>query len=742
MGLLNKRKALLSILIVAVLIGSLFPSQLALAEESGSMGRIVNVVTNVNVRSGPGTGYSKIGAALKDAVYPILGKSGLWYKISFNGTAGYVHADYVQVETQAQAPDQPSSSVQTGTVVGSGVNIRSGPGTGYSKLGVAPKGAMYPILGKSGVWYKISYNGTDGYIHSDYVRVETQAQTPEQPSTPAPTPEQPSTPAPTPEQPSTPAPTPEQPSAPAQRGTVDNVSTVVNIRSGPGTGYSKLGTAAKGESFEILGKSGSWYKINYKGSVGYILSDYIQLSADATKTPVPGGQTGMIVNVSTGVNVRSGPSTSYSKLGTAPKGALYTIKGKSGSFYMIDFAGKTGYVHESYISIVAAPTPTPVQTPTPTPAPSATPAPTPSAAPSATPTPTSKGTDKIIVGYYGSWSAYTGYRPEKIPEGVTHIHYAFANISADYKIAMGDTYIDPTNFEKLRQLKRQRPELQTIISIGGWTWSQKFSDAALTDARRAAFADSVVTFVKQHGFDGVDIDWEYPVSGGLAENITRPEDKTNFTLLMAKLREKLDAQGALDGRHYSLSFAGASGTFYANNTELKKLAGYVDYAIVMTYDMHGAWPGSVTDFNAPLYTPSESSPQYKWSSNAAIKLWADAGFPKAKMVMGVPFYGVKYNGVTNPGNGLYQTFTSGSSIPYDTIAASYLKDPSYTRYEHPDAKVPWLYNGSTFISYDDPQSILEKGRYIRDTGLGGAAIWELSQSADGTLFRALYDAIQ
>ncbi len=618
-----KRKAICSILIAAVMAVLLFSGHTALAEESVT-GRIVNCTNNVNVRKGPGTNYVKVGVAPKNALYPVLGQSGDWVQIRFQGAAAYVHGDYIRLEA-VQPPEQNNSSAQTGTII--------------------------------------------------------------------------------------------------------NCSTSVNVRKGPGTGYAKLGVALKGAFYQVLGKSGSWYKIDYKGSTGYISADYLKVSSGVPASPAPGSQTGKIVNCTTSVNVRSGPSTSYSKLGVALKGAVYPVKGKSGSFYAIEYGGKTGYVSASYLSVTSAPTPAPIPTPTPAPIPTPTPAPAPAGG-------------KIILGYYASWAAHSGYTPDRIPEGVTHVNYAFANIGTDYKIKMGDPATDPVNFEKLRKLKRQRPELKTLISVGGWTWSQRFSDAALTDARRTAFANSVVAFITQHGFDGVDIDWEYPVGGGLPENVIRPEDKTNFTLLMKKLREKLDAQGALDGRHYLLSFAGASGAFYAQNTELKKLAGYVDFATVMTYDMHGPWPGSFTDFNAPLYTPSENTPQYKWSCNAAVKLWTDEGFPKTKLIMGIPFYGIKFDGVTNLNRGLYQRFTSGSSIPYDEIASDYLDNPAYTQYEHPDALVPWLFDGSTFISYDDVESVSAKGEYIKDTGLGGAAIWELSQSADGTLFGALYEAIR
>ena len=142
--------------------------------------------------------------------------------------------------------------------------------------------------------------------------------------------------------------------------------------------------------------------------------------------------------------------------------------------------------------------------------------------------------------------------------------------------------------------------------MGGWEWSGRFSDVAFTDASRTAFADSAVEFIKQYGFDGLDIDWEYPVSGGLASNKYRPEDKQNFTLLLQKIREKFDAQEAADGKHYLLTIAGGAGDLFAANVELSKIAAYLDFANIMTYDIHGPWD-RYTDFNAQLY-PGKVSP--------------------------------------------------------------------------------------------------------------------------------------
>lgn len=343
---------------------------------------------------------------------------------------------------------------------------------------------------------------------------------------------------------------------------------------------------------------------------------------------------------------------------------------------------------------------------------------------------------RVVSAYYAGWSAYSGYTPLKIPAAqLTAIHYAFAIIGDDLKIAMGDPYIDPANFAQLNQLKKQYPNVKTLISIGGWSDSGKFSDVALSDASRTTFADSVVAFLKQYGFNGVDIDWEYPVSGGLS-NTGRLEDRVNFTLLLQKLREKLDTQGQLDGQTYLLTIAGGADRSYASNTQLNLVASYVDYASIMTYDIHGQWD-SYTDFNAPLYTPSESSPQYQWSVDEAVSLWIASGFPASKIVMGIPFYGHLYSGVSDGSTGLYQRFTAGAAISYDDLCASYLGNSTYVKSVHPDALVPWLFNGTTFLSYDDETSIAAKSAYIVQNKLAGACVWELSQNQGGQLLNAL-----
>lgn len=348
-------------------------------------------------------------------------------------------------------------------------------------------------------------------------------------------------------------------------------------------------------------------------------------------------------------------------------------------------------------------------------------------------TPSVLPSGRKLIGYYTAWSVNTGYTPSQIDATkLTHINYAFANISPELTITLGYPNLDPFNFSQLNDLKRMNPDLKTLISVGGWTWSGRFSDVALTEDSRTVFADSCIDFIKQYGFDGVDLDWEYPVSGGLPTNIRRPEDKENFTLLLQKMRERLDEQGAADQTTYLLTIAGGNGAFYANNVELSRIHPYLDYACIMSYDIHGTWD-TYTDFNAPLFENNDISPQYKWSVAAGIETWDLGGFPMNKLMMGIPFYGYLYASVNNFNYGLYQPFFGANSITYDQIMSNYASNALFTYFFHPQSLVPWLFDGSVFISYDNPESIRYKTDYLKSIDMGGAMIWELSQDRTNVL---------
>ncbi|MEO8394375.1 MAG: glycoside hydrolase family 18 protein [Chloroflexota bacterium] len=364
-----------------------------------------------------------------------------------------------------------------------------------------------------------------------------------------------------------------------------------------------------------------------------------------------------------------------------------------------------------------------------------------------------------ILGYYASWGIYDrGYYVTDIPaDKLTHLTYAFAFISDAGEITLGDEWADTQfpypnekddqplkgNFHQLQLLKQAHPALQTLISIGGWSESGKFSDVALTDASRKKFAASVVAFMVKYGFDGADIDWEYPTGGGDSGNIERPEDKDNFPLFLAELRAQFDAQQAKDGHHYLLTIALGSDRSAFQPLDWAAITPSLDWINVMTYDMAGEW-SAVTDFNAPLYAAGDSI-----SDDIAIRGLLELGIPAEKLVMGAPFYGRGWGGVGATKNGLHQPYknipagtSEAGSYDYYDIAANYIG--KYPRFWDDTAQSPWLYDKASglVITYDDPESITKKAEYVRSMGLGGMMFWELSQDTpNSALLTAMYDTL-
>lgn len=348
----------------------------------------------------------------------------------------------------------------------------------------------------------------------------------------------------------------------------------------------------------------------------------------------------------------------------------------------------------------------------------------------------------VVAGYYANWSSYKGYTPDKVPAAsLTHLNYAFAKIDPSTGgIAMGDPKRDPENFRQLGALKAKNPALRTLISVGGWDYSTYFSVVAATAESRERFAQSCVGFILEHGFDGIDLDWEYPVSGGPAGVVNSPADKENFTLLLAAIRQKLDAQSLKDGKKYDLTVAGAANAHYLKKIEPQAVAELVDHIFIMAYDMHGSWD-AYSDFGAPLYQPAGYSPQYKNSVADGVQAYLTAGVPADKLVLGIPFYGYLYEGVSQENQGLYSTFTSARSIGYDSIRSSYLNQPGMRAGFHEGAAVPYLYGNQRFLSYEDVRSVAAKAAYAKQNGLAGIGVWELSQNADGTLLASALNGL-
>jgi chitinase len=208
--------------------------------------------------------------------------------------------------------------------------------------------------------------------------------------------------------------------------------------------------------------------------------------------------------------------------------------------------------------------------------------------------------------------------------------------------------------------------LKVLISIGGWTWSSRFSDAARSDASRQKFVKSCLDlYLVQYRdtFDGVDIDWEYPVSGGLTPG--RPEDTHNFTLLMEEFRRQMDTLQQSTGRSCLLTFAGSASREAMSHIELGELSQSVDWINLMAYDFHVATEPT-TGFLAPLYgSHRDPDPTSRTDENvdAAVRGYLAAGVPAKKIVLGIPFYGRAWQGAT--GDGLFAPAAGPASAKYE-----------------------------------------------------------------------------
>lgn len=329
--------------------------------------------------------------------------------------------------------------------------------------------------------------------------------------------------------------------------------------------------------------------------------------------------------------------------------------------------------------------------------------------------------------------------PRDVPaEKLTHINYAFANI-VDGVMVEGFRN-DQKNFAKLIQLKHRNPQLKVLVSVGGWTWSGAFSDMALTSQSRKRFIDSAVAFVQRHQLDGLDIDWEYPGQKGL-DNINRPEDRENFTALLTELRAAFDAAGAKLDKRYLLTIASGANDEWLVHTQMDQVQRSLDYVNLMAYDQFEETQ-PIAAHHAPLYTHPANPRQL--SAALIVDHYIAAGVPASKIVLGVPFYGHAWGDVANTQHGLYQPGkapTTQMLTSYGAIAN--LQDRNgFVRYWDEVSAAPFLYNDAQqlFISYDDPESLRLKCRYVLERGLGGVMFWELSSDPKHELLNALNES--
>lgn len=390
--------------------------------------------------------------------------------------------------------------------------------------------------------------------------------------------------------------------------------------------------------------------------------------------------------------------------------------------------------------------------------------------------------EKILGGYFEEWSIYganyniANMQQNGVASKLTHLMYAFANVSADGQCAIADSWADyqtpylPSvsgapytgpiygNFAALQQLKQLHPGLKVLMSIGGASAANtaNFANAASTAAGRQTLASSCISMFIQGNFasgitvqgifDGFNIDWEFPTAA----------DTQNFTALLQEFRTQLDVLGKTTGERYVMSFDGPAGSQNYVNINLKQAAQQVDFITVDGYNYAGSWDVQ-TNHASPLFD-NRQDPLFGQDLDIddTVNAYLKAGVPPQKYTMGVPLYGAGWTGVSNVNHGLYQSSTGPSlSPPGDVLAtdgvATYGTLASATGYKRTyDLRrvAVSLYNptSETFYTYDDPTTAELKMLYIElkvPGGLGGAYVWAVKDDdANGTMVKTMANVLQ
>lgn len=298
--------------------------------------------------------------------------------------------------------------------------------------------------------------------------------------------------------------------------------------------------------------------------------------------------------------------------------------------------------------------------------------------------------------------------------------YVSFGIIADGKITVEHLQC----LHRLPELRRMNPHMRIVLAIGGGA-ERGWADCACTEAGVDRLVDSTMEILEKYGFDGVDVDWEYPAHDG--------SQRTMHTRLLQGFRRRFDA---CPDRAYTLSLACCTTTWYFDITELDRSVVYLDFINLMTYDVGFTSPRAIH------HTCACAMPEgmaVAGSAEENIRLFLERGIPAEKLLIGAAFYSRQWKKVEDVNNGLYAPAGTESDYgpSYTDLVSDCIDKNGYRRFWDDQAKAPYLFNGDTFISYDDPQSIAVKCGLVHTYGLRGMMAWEYGCDQTHTLLDAM-----
>jgi chitinase len=312
---------------------------------------------------------------------------------------------------------------------------------------------------------------------------------------------------------------------------------------------------------------------------------------------------------------------------------------------------------------------------------------------------------------------------------LTHLNLSFGVVK-DGEVSIGEIR---EGLDYVKKLRKYSQKLNIMLSLGGGDENQKFpfGVATRTQAGIDRLADSAIAVVMEYGLDGIDCDWEYPCSSGDSN------EKMQHLKLMKTLRARLDEYSAARQKKCWLTYAAPCTESYIRSVAIKELVQVADFINLMCYDYR--WESPRTGFHCNTFSTSDDTDPT--SIDWAVKKYMEAGAPPEHLVLGAAFYSHRYDGVVGGGNGYGQPYTGAYSYgpTFTEIYHNYEKNSRFVKYWHDEAKEPWLFDGESFITYDDSQAMIYKAEIVKREGLGGMMYWEHSADLTGTLFNAVYD---
>ncbi|XP_055626838.1 chitinase-3-like protein 1 [Toxorhynchites rutilus septentrionalis] len=348
-----------------------------------------------------------------------------------------------------------------------------------------------------------------------------------------------------------------------------------------------------------------------------------------------------------------------------------------------------------------------------------------------------KDPKKLVVAYFGSWANYRRGNGRFVAENMTEVAgmidilvYTFVDINPDGTIRYFDPWLDLQDglgmMNRTVSLKSKNPDMKVLVAIGGWNaGSHNFSIVAKDPELRLRFAEEAVNLCLRHGFDGFDMDWEYPNQRG-----GHPEDVGNFVLMLKDLKHRLSKHNLILTAAVAAAESSASQSY-----DIPGMSKYLDYIFVMTYDFHGPW-NPFTGHNSPMFPGPRDLTDNALQLNvdAAMRFWLREGAPPEKLVVGVAFYGRTFT--------LRSTVETGIGAPANGagVAGPYTGEAGFLGYNEvcertqargwrinwsEDQHVPYKVLGDQWVGYDDSTSLMYKVNLAHEFKLAGVMLWSI-----------------